>query len=332
MHSIKKILVIRFSSIGDIVLTTPVVRCIKQQIPQVEVHYLTKKQYAPLLSFNPYIDKVFTIDKKVGEVINALKAENYDFVVDLHKNLRSSQVLMHLGVQSGSFNKLNKQKWLLTNFKVNLLPKIHIIDRYYRAVKKIHVKNDGLGLDYFIPDSEKIDIKSFLPDSFQNGYVVLVIGSQQQTKQIPREKMLEIIGRLNKPVVLLGGKEDFEKAKQLMDVVGNKTFNACGSLSVNQSASIIQQASVVITPDTGMMHIAAALRKKVISVWGNTIPGFGMYPYYPKGEENFTIVEVKNLRCRPCSKLGYKECPKKHFKCMMDINVDEIIDAVGDSK
>ena len=171
-----------------------------------------------------------------------------------------------------------------------------------------------------------------MPDSFQNGYVVLVIGSQQQTKQIPREKMLEIIGRLNKPVVLLGGKEDFEKAKQLMDVVGNKTFNACGSLSVNQSASIIQQASVVITPDTGMMHIAAALRKKVISVWGNTIPGFGMYPYYPKGEENFTIVEVKNLRCRPCSKLGYKECPKKHFKCMMDINVDEIIDAVGDSK
>jgi len=112
MHSTKKILVIRFSSIGDIVLTSPMVRCLKQQIPDAEVHYLTKRQYLPLLEKNPFIDKIYTIDDKVSEVLPTLKAEHYDFIVDLHKNLRSFQTKLSLGVASGTFNKLNKKKWL----------------------------------------------------------------------------------------------------------------------------------------------------------------------------------------------------------------------------
>ena len=328
-RTIKKILIIRFSSIGDIVLTTPVIRCVKQQIPDAEVHYLTKQQYAPLVASNPFIDKIFTIQKKTSEVIAQLKSENYDFIIDLHKNLRSSQVLMRLGVASASFHKLNKEKWLLTNLGINLLPKIHIVDRYLLAAKKLHVKNDDQGLDFFIPESENIILKDFFPETFQQGYVALVIGSKQQTKQIPAEKMLAIIAKLNKAIVLLGGKEDFVKAKQVADSVGSSVFNACGMLSLNQSASVLQQATCVITPDTGLMHIAAALRKKVVSVWGNTIPEFGMYPYYPKDAQNYTIIEVNHLRCRPCSKLGYDVCPKKHFCCMMDIEVDKIIEAVG---
>ena len=328
-RTIKKVLIIRFSSIGDIVLTTPVIRCVKQQIPDVEVHYLTKQQYLPLVASNPFIDKIFTIHKKTSEVIAQLKSENYDFIIDLHKNLRSSQVLMHLGVASASFHKLNKEKWLLTNLGINLLPKVHIVDRYFHAVKKLHVKNDQQGLDFFIPESDNINLKDFFPETFQQGYVALVIGSKQQTKQIPVEKMLAIITKLNKAVVLLGGNEDFLKAKQVADAVGSSVFNACGMISLNQSASIMQQASCVITPDTGLMHIAAALKKKVISVWGNTSPGFGMYPYYPKDAQNFTIVEVNHLKCRPCSKLGYDACPKKHFRCMMNIDVDKIIEAAG---
>ncbi|MEI6124013.1 MAG: glycosyltransferase family 9 protein [Bacteroidota bacterium] len=329
MKSIKKVLLVRFSSIGDMVLTSPAVRCIKQQMPGVQLHYLTKKQYEPLLVANPYIDKIFTIEKKVDEVLLALKAENYDYVVDLHKNLRSMQVKRGLGVAAGSFNKLNVQKWLLTNFEINLLPQLHIVDRYFGALRKLGVENDGRGLDYFIAESDRIVVVDFLPERFTNGYVVLVMGSKQATKQIPHEKMMEIVDRLNKPVVLLGGPEDFTKAKLLAEALGNKVFNACGVLNVNQSASIIQQGLCVITPDTGMMHIAAALKKKIISVWGNTIPGFGMYPYFPKGEENYRIVEVLNLNCRPCSKLGYKACPQKHFKCMRNIDVSEIMGATG---
>ncbi len=329
MQSPKKILVIRFSSIGDIVLTTPVVRCLKQQLPDAEVHFLTKNQYLPLLKENPYIDKIHIINNKVTDILEDLKSENYDFVVDLQKNLRSSRVKLSLDVESGTFNKLNKKKWLLTNLKLNLLPRIHIVDRYFGAVKKLQVKNDGQGLDYVIPASDMISISDYFPDEFLEGYTVVVVGSKQQTKQIPVEKMMEFCAKNESPVVLLGDKSDSQKAQQISNVLGEKVFNGCGVFTINQSASVIQQAKVVVTPDTGLMHIAAALRKKIISVWGNTVPDFGMYPYFPEGQENYHIVEVPNLSCRPCSKLGYKQCPKKHFRCMMDIDVDEILKLAG---
>lgn len=142
---------------------------------------------------------------------------------------------------------------------------------------------------------------------------------------MPLEKMMELCAKIESPVVLLGDKSDSQKAQQISELIGEKVFNACGVFTINQSASVIQQAKVVISPDTGLMHIAAALRKKVISVWGNTVTAFGMYPYYPAGQENYHIVEVLGLSCRPCSKLGYKVCPKKHFRCMMDIDVEEIL-------
>jgi ADP-heptose:LPS heptosyltransferase len=330
MHPHKKILVIRFSSIGDIVLTTPVVRCLKQQLSGAEVHFLTKNQYLPLLKENPYIDKIHIINNKVTDILEDLKAEDYDFVVDLHKNLRSSRVKMALGVESGTFNKLNKKKWLLTNLKMNLLPKIHIVDRYFGAVKKLNVHNDGQGLDYFIPANEMISLSDYFPDEFLEGYNVLVVGSKQQTKQMPVEKMLEFCFKTELPVVLLGDKSDSQKAEQISGVLGEKVFNGCGVFTLNQSASVILQAKVVVTPDTGLMHIASALKKKIISVWGNTVPDFGMYPYFPTGQENYHIVEVLGLPCRPCSKLGYKQCPKKHFRCMMDIDVDEILKMSGE--
>lgn len=324
MHPIKKILIIRFSSIGDIVLTSPVARCIKKQLPDAELHFLLKKQYIPLLAENPYISKIHTFEKKVKEIIPELKNEKFDFIVDLQKNRRSIFVRACLGVPSGTFNKLNKKKWLYTNFKINLLPKVHVVDRYYQAVEKLNVISDTQGLDFFIPDNDKVDINKFLPENFHFSYIVLTGGSKQNTKQLPFEKMLEICKAVDKPIVLLGGTEDFDKSEKVRATLGEKVFNACGLLNINQSASVAQQADAVITTDTGLMHIAAALRKKVISIWGNTVPDFGMYPYDPSGKENFHIVEVKELKCRPCSKLGYKQCPKKHFRCMMEIDVGRI--------
>ena len=329
MQQIKKILIIRFSSIGDIILTSPVVRCIKKQLRDAELHFLVKKQYVPLLASNPYVDKIHSFEKKAREVIHELKKENFDFVVDLQKNRRSLYVRTCLGVPYGTFNKLNKKKWLLTNFKINLLPKIHIVDRYFESVKKLNVSNDLQGLDFFIPENDKVDIAKILPETFQNGYIALVTGSKQNTKQIPAEKILELCKTIEKPVLLLGGKEDVDKAKQVSELLGTHVFNACGKFNINQSASLAAQALAVITTDTGLMHIAAALRKKVISVWGNTVPDFGMFPYYPKGKENFHVIEVKDLKCRPCSKLGYKQCPKKHFRCMMEIDVRQIAELVN---
>lgn len=315
-----KILIVRFSSIGDIVLTTSVVRCLKQQLKDAEVHYLTKKSFLPVIEHNPYVDKFYTIKDSVKEVISQLKKENYDYVIDLHHNVRTLRLKKALGKKSFSFNKLNWEKFLLVNFKINRLPKQHIVDRYLETVAPLGVKNDLKGLDYFISDKDVVNIKNELPQAFQNGYNVLVIGGSYYTKQIPLNKLLEICGKSSKPLVLLGGKEDHTVAEQVWHLHKDTTLNLCGKLKINQSASIVQQAQKVITSDTGLMHIAAAYKKEIISLWGNTIPEFGMGPYL--ADEKSQLLEVKNLSCRPCSKLGYKKCPKGHFKCMNEIKIN----------
>lgn len=309
-----KILIVRFSSIGDIVLTSPIVRCVKQQLKDVEVHYLTKQKFFSVIENNPYVDKFYKIENSINEVIDQLKKENYDYVIDLHHNVRTLQLKFALGKKAFSFNKLNFEKFLIVNFKINKLPHKHIVDRYFETVASLGITNDHKGLDYFISELDKVNISETLPSSFQNGYYVLVVGGSYYTKQIPLNKLKEICEKSSKPLVLLGGKEDFALGEDLHNFYKEKTFNLCGKLKINQSASIVQQSQKVITSDTGLMHIAAAYKKETISVWGNTIPEFGMGPYL--AGEHSKILEVKNLSCRPCSKLGYRKCPKGHFKCM----------------
>jgi ADP-heptose:LPS heptosyltransferase len=321
-----KILIIRFSSIGDIILTTPVVRCIKNQVPDAEIHYLTKLAYKPLLEKNPYIDKLLTIENSVSEIVPGLRAQQYDHIIDLHKNLRTKQLLFLLKRRAHSFNKLNKKKLLLVWFKINLLPKISIVDRYLRATEFLGVQNDGLGLDYFIPPGEEVPLQE-LPEVFRSGFVAVVTGAKQFTKQIPAQTIVSLCKQIDSPVILIGGPQDHEKGESILnEVSGGKLLNACGVYNLNQSASLLRQASSIITADTGMMHIAAALKKEVVSVWGNTMPDFGMFPYFPSGMEHLShIIEVRGLTCKPCTKLGFDHCPRGHFLCMMGIDENEIM-------
>jgi len=323
---LKKILIIRFSSIGDIVLTTPVVRCLKQQIDNAEIHYITKKQYAPILETNPYIDKIHVITNKVSEVLPQLSRENFDLIIDLHKNFRSCGIRINLRKKSYSFKKLNLKKWLVVRTGIDLLPDVHIVDRYFEAVRNIGATNDHQGLDYFIPQDDQLNIID-LPAPFNTGFVAFVIGGKHNTKILPVEKTISIINKIDKPLILLGGEEDKDRGERIVQSCTGEVLNLCGQYNINQSASIIQMADIVITHDTGLMHIAAAFKKKIVSVWGNTIPAFGMYPYLPESDQTrSTIIEVEGLRCRPCSKLGFEKCPKGHFDCMNKINEKEITD------
>ncbi len=328
-----KILIIRFSSIGDIVLTTPVIRCLKQQVG-AEIHYLTKQSFRAVLAANPYLDKLISIQKDVTEVLPDLKNEHYYCVIDLHHNLRSWRVKRALGAKSFSFDKINFEKWLIVNFKINCLPKLHIVDRYLATVKQLGVTNDGKGLDYFIPESEELPVDSeqfaalvneqqsmgYAKQFLLNNYIAFVIGAAHATKRLPTDKIISVCKKIRYPVILLGGPEDAERGEFIAKEAGNHVFNACGKLKLNQSASLVRQAWKVITHDTGLMHIAAAFNKDIISVWGNTIPEFGMYPYYPTGIDKNKTLEVSGLSCRPCSKIGYNRCPKGHFKCMREMD------------
>lgn len=330
-----KVLLLRFSSIGDIVLTTPVIRTVKTQVDNVEVHFATKAAYKSLVESNPYVDKVHCLGDKLMDLVKDLRKEKFDFVIDLHNNLRTRIIKLLLGVKSSSFDKLNFEKWLMVNFKINKLPHLHIVERYLAAAAPLGVRNDSLGLDYFIPEKDQVPL-DWLPEEVGKGYVAYAIGAQHFTKKLPVERMIELCDKINKPVVLLGGKEDFENGEKVrlffektvestsyekgLKELNKKTviYNACGKFNLNQSASIVKQAQYVFTHDTGLMHIAAAFRKEIFSIWGNTIPLFGMYPYRTR----FTILENNKVGCRPCSKIGYDKCPKGHFKCMYDTVFD----------
>ncbi|HEX8329441.1 MAG TPA: glycosyltransferase family 9 protein [Hymenobacter sp.] len=338
-----KILVLRFSSIGDIVLTTPVVRALAQQVAGAEVHYATKPAYRSLLEPNPYIAKVHCLTGSLGELVQALKAERFDYIIDLHNNLRTRLLKLRLGVPASSFDKLNWQKWLLVNFKIDKLPRVHIVQRYLETGAALGLKDDRQGLDYFIPAGQEVELTT-LPAPFQRGYVAVAIGAQHATKRLPVEKLIELCAKLARPIVLLGGPEDESIGHVIEQAFGANVaratpaatipddpyrfpaksadrqapqtliHNGCGRYSLHQSASLLRQAQFVVSHDTGLMHIAAAFGKEIFSVWGNTVPAFGMYPY----RTDFRVLEVPGLPCRPCSKIGFEKCPQGHFKCMRD--------------
>jgi heptosyltransferase-2 len=319
-----KILIVRFSSIGDIILTTPVVRCLHSAFPDAEIHYFTRRQYRDIVATLPSINKVISFENNINEVIADLKQERYTHIIDLHKNLRTKILLLKMARCAHSFPKLNLRKWLKVRLKADCLPDIHIVDRYLKSVAFLNVKNDGLGLDFIIPTETSLPENLFLPDK---PYTVIVAGAKQFTKQIPESLILNLCREIKGPKVLIGGRDEMEKSQQILaKAKDEEVTDLCGKLNLYQSALILRDARNIITADTGMMHLAAALKKEVISIWGNTIPEFGMYAYYPQGMQHYNhMIENNNLKCRPCSKLGYSSCPKKHFKCMNDLHTEDIL-------
>ena len=287
-----------------------------------DLHFLTKKEFLPVIRANPFIDKIHILDGNMYALLQSLKVEQFDYIIDLHRNFRSLRVKSALRIMSFTVDKINLAKFLMIRFKLNRLPEKHIVDRYLETARLFDVTNDGKGLDYFIPPEDEVELSS-LPESFRSGYVALVVGAMHGTKQMPGEKMINICRELDLPVILLGGQRETRMGKEIYKQTGDHVLNACGHYNINQSASLIRQSRVVITHDTGLMHIAAAFHKKILSVWGHTIPEFGMYPYLP--DKASKIFEVVGLRCRPCTKIGKKKCPKGHFRCMNDIDHTEIV-------
>ena len=319
-----KFLVIRFSSIGDIVLTTPVIRCLKKKYPQSEIHYLTKKNFELIVESNPNVTKVHYLENDLAETIENLKKEQFDHIIDLHHNLRTLRIKKALKkIPFHSFNKLNIQKWIYTNFKINLMPHKHIVDRYMQAVHSLGIVNDGAGLDYFIPEKDVVK-NDDIPFSHSQGYIAIVIGAAHRTKKLPKEKLVELCEQIKYPLILLGGNEDYYNGLELSKIDPVRIYNACGKFKLNESADLIRRSKMVISPDTGLMHIAAAFKKNVLSVWGNTVPSFGMYPY----QTIYEVFQVNKLWCRPCSKIGFDKCPLGHFKCMQNQSIDAMADSV----
>ncbi|MEO8770009.1 MAG: glycosyltransferase family 9 protein [Ferruginibacter sp.] len=328
-----KILVIRFSSIGDIVLASPVLRCLKKQLADAEIHFVTKSAFKIVTASNPYVDKFFYYDNDILPLIAELKNEKYDYVVDLHNNFRSNKIKRALKKKSFTIDKLNVQKFLLTKLNINVMPHIHITQRSLNTVAPLDVFDDGLGLDYFIPKEDVVTQKD-IPTAHSAGFIAVVIGANYFTKKLPVHKLQELCYKIDHPIMLLGGKEDRETGEAVASLDPIKIYNACGKFNLNESADLVRQSKLVISHDTGMQYIACALQKPVLAIWGGTSPKLDVEPYYGKlfmDRQSFPIYEniFLNLRCQPCSKFGTHTCPLEHFNCMEKQDIDEIVRKVN---
>lgn len=321
-----KFLIIRFSSIGDIVLMTPAIRCLRKKYPDSEIHFLTKKKFEEVTIANPYVDKFHYYEDNFSSLKNELKAEHFDYIIDLHKNLRTLRLWFFLRTKWLSYRKLSVQKFLLTRLHIDIMPRTHITTRSLNTLLPLGVKDDGLGLDYFIP-GEYVVNENRLPETHRNGFGVIVIGASYFTKKLPVEKLIELCQRLNQPVILLGGKEDVNEAEKIIrGCASTYVFNACGKFRLNESADLVRKARWVISHDTGLQYVACAFQKPVMAVWGGTSPKLAVEPYYGTGQKqlhkNFI---VSGLSCQPCSNYGRNTCPRKHFRCMRDQNIPAIV-------
>jgi len=316
-----KILVIRFSSMGDIIYTTPIIRCLKKQLPHAEIHFLTKPAFQYIYDQNPYLDKLLLLKNTLNETIQEIKSEGYDHIVDLHNNLRTAIIKLRTGIPSTTYNKQRVLKWLSLKLRKNLVPPVHLVDRYFKAVLPLGVRNDQHPIEYFIKSSHQLS--ALLPPAFQQGYIAFIIGAAHFTKRMPNEKVVSICNQLAYPIVLLGGKDVAHNAKEIMEKSHAPLYNACGLTSLDESVFLVSKAVAVIGFDTGLTHIAEAFNKPLVSIWGSTVPELlGVQPYHIDRSLEAGVV----LPCRPCSKYGLPKCPLGHFKCMWQIDEQPIID------
>jgi lipopolysaccharide heptosyltransferase II len=314
MHNFpyQKIFVVRLSSLGDILLTTPLIRSLKNTNPKLEIHFLLREEYQDVLINNPYLSKLITIKREEAapKTKDILSQNKYDFVIDLQNNLRSRSLTNSLKCHKVRFKKLSLQKFVLVKFKINKLSEAPPIPERYASVIK-DLKLDEEGLDLFTNKKPSEKLKGL------NNLIGFCPGSRHYTKMWPKEYYIEL-GKIlidnGYNIVLFGGKNDKEICKVISSSL-SKCTNFCNDNDILQTAADMKLCKIIICNDSGLMHTACAVKVPVIAIFGSTVKEFGFTPYRSKN----LILENKSLTCRPCSHIGRSSCPKVHFKCMKEI-------------
>jgi len=309
---IDKILIVRLSSLGDVLLTTPVLRSIKKSNPKIEIDFIVRSEYEDALKYNPNISKVFSYIKNGDnkKIFDELIKRNYDLIIDLQNNNRSAGIVQSLSKPVAKFYKPTLKKFLLVHFKINLFGEIiSIPERYANSFNEI--KLDEKGSELFIPEEIKPQT------NFDKNTIGFCPGSKHYTKMWPAEYFIELGNKLiadGNKIILLGGKDD----KQICDEISSQiigSINLCSEDNLLQIAADMKNCKLVVCNDSGMMHTAAAVNVPVVAIFGSTVKEFGFFPYKSRS----LVLENNSLSCRPCSHIGRNNCPQKHFKCMKEI-------------
>lgn len=316
LSEINRILIIRLSSLGDILLTTPLIRAIKRENPAIQIDFLLRIEYRDLLIKNPNINELLLFSRNDFENLNLVKSlrnKNYELIIDLQNNLRSRGITSKLSGKKLRFDKKSFQKILLVKSKVNLLknsPSIPV--RYANVIDGLEL--DDQGLDLFTDNEPSSEIKKL------ENVIGLCPGARHFTKRWPIEYFIQLSRFLiqnNFNVALFGGKIDKEFCKQIKGVVP-EVINLQNDDNILQTAADMKLCKAIVCNDSGLMHAASAIGTKVLTIFGSSVKEFGFTPYNCKS----LILENNSLSCRPCSHIGRESCPEEHFSCMKEIKPD----------
>ncbi len=336
INPIQKILVFRLSSIGDIILTSALIRCLRNTFPSAQIDFVIKKQFIQLVEHNPHINNVYVVDKNEGfaglkRLKQTIAHNKYDVFLDIHKNMRS--MFIKTGSRANTvltFKKRVLKRTLLTAFGIDTFKTITpTYMKYIEAAKSIGVSYDGNGTEIFIPQKDIISVQQILQEHAitKHDYVVLCPGASFKNKQWLPERFAELASRIiqnqNINVVLIGGKAEQDICKMILETAGNRVLDLSGRLSLMESGAVLSMAKTIVSNDTGMLLMAEALKIPVVGIYGPTARQFGFYPILEKSR----WVEV-DIPCRPCTKMGKNTCPKKHWKCMRLITTNMVYDSV----
>lgn len=334
-----KILIIRFSSLGDILLTTPLVRALKNRLQHCEIEYFTKAEFAPLLEGNPYISKLHILEGKdfaaLSGKVAELKRHPYDLLIDLHRNPRSWYTRNKLLAEKKVKMKRDRfRRWLLVHLGVNYYRGfISVAVRYFSALNGLFdppIMPDEKGLDLFLNDEDRAEARKFIGNK-PGKLIAIAPSAHWNTKRWLPEKFAETADALakkyNAQTVVLGAPEDENLAVEVCSMMRTPALNLAGKLSIRGTSAVMELCFLFIGNDTGLMHIASALKLPGAAIFGPTTRHLGYFPY----RSRLTVVEKEGLSCRPCTKQGNKKCPKGHFRCMKEISVEEVVNAAAKS-
>lgn len=341
LKKIRKILIIRMSSIGDVILTSPLVRQLRENFTDAQIDFLIRSDYAELVKYNPNVSHILQYDVQTGwkglrELREFVKKQGYDIVLDLHRNFRSFY-LRRFSPKPIIFkiNKHRVRRFLWVKFKINLAKEdfnknSSVAERYLRAGSELQTFKNDLKLDLYLPQKtaekgkllwQKLKIEQFR--------VIMAPGARHFTKRWPAELYSELILKINQiygwRTLLVGSADELSLMEDIQKKVGNEIADtSAGYFTLLETAALIKAAPLFISNDSGLMHVAAAVETPQIAIFGSTTPELGFFPINPKA----VVLENQNLNCRPCTHIGRKSCPKKHFKCMIEITPQRVLGIV----
>lgn len=323
-----RILVVRFSAIGDLILTTPLLRALRNRYPKAHVTVVTKAALAPLLADNPRVNEVvgWDPDEPWEQLVASLKARSFSHRLDLHGSLRSARLRHALGGRWGRYPKHRLARALLIRTKRNFYrhPR-HVADRYFDAARALGVVPDGGPAELFVRREAMAEADAFLLThqlGTQRTLIAVAPGATHFTKRWPERHWLALMGRLTAraDVVILGSAEDAALAGRLAEAGGARAASAAGRFDLQGTAALIKRSRSLAAGDTGLMHMGTAVGTPVVALYGPTVEGFGFFPYHARA----SVLQRTDLDCRPCSAMGTARCPLGHHRCMEEILPDDL--------